>query len=641
MTLKVRLALAAVIAVGIWNTGSAQMIKRLDALWARTVPAGTITIDGVMNEAAWAVAESVIVRYDPSNSTVIPGSGWKPERSGGSWDGNVSDPTNATVKFLVQGNELIVGVFARDSSVGGGFFNECDLLLMNLRDHSSGNSPAGPVEHGYGWVTESWGDPASGNPGASPIYFGPAKDDRTAWSGVTVVHGRSNDDKNGTAVLTPDVGYTMEVRLDLGLRGYDVTRPEGDIVEFTFSVYDADWQWPYNPNRFYGNRAWWQGQWGNSDTWNVGRIHANPNVTMTTDPLPVLGPDLVIPNGQNYAVPTIDGDLVEDVWQYAGQLRITYGDSLLRQSYPNNARWRSGQYQPKLSGATGTPPVFDSGDALFRYFFVGDTLFLSADVNDWFVTNTLDGDVDRRDGIRFTINSRDSVELIDHVLVCRLIDVRVGPTGLPVTSGFLPYLESVGKAQVAMKLKTGTTVNDPNDIDAGYRIEMKLALSGFGYAPGRGDGVLFLGALLFDHDAFANPADNYGTRTWFMREHDRASAPAWSYMDPTVLVGVAEEPVIALPETFAVTGNYPNPFNPSTTIAYALPRAGVVTLRVIDLLGRTVEQRALGRLPAGSHTVSFDARHLSSGVYLCQLQLSDEASGSVLRTQPHRIVLVK
>jgi hypothetical protein len=268
-------------------------------------------------------------------------------------------------------------------------------------------------------------------------------------------------------------------------------------------------------------------------------------------------------------------------------------------------------------------------------------LYVGADVNDMFVTNTVADDIDKRDGIRLTINTRDSLEVIDHVLLVRLLDVRVGATGLPILGGYLKYLDSVGLARVSLKLKPGTTVNDANDIDAGYKVEMKVSLRAFGYPAGRGDGVLFLGALLFDHDAFSNPTDDYGTRTWFMREHDRGSAPAWCYLDPSALVNVGEEMPSVIPNTFAVIGNYPNPFNPSTTITYMLPTSAAVTFKVFDVLGRSVQEETLGQQSTGEHRVIFNAGGLSSGVYLCQFQAADPVSGTTQRTSSHRIVLIK
>lgn len=69
--------------------------------------------------------------------------------------------------------------------------------------------------------------------------------------------------------------------------------------------------------------------------------------------------------------------------------------------------------------------------------------------------------------------------------------------------------------------------------------------------------------------------------------------------------------------------NYPNPFNPSTSIRYQIPEAGLVTLRVCDLLGREVATLVDEFRNAGSYEVEFDAGNLASGVYIYQLRVSD------------------
>ena len=75
-----------------------------------------------------------------------------------------------------------------------------------------------------------------------------------------------------------------------------------------------------------------------------------------------------------------------------------------------------------------------------------------------------------------------------------------------------------------------------------------------------------------------------------------------------------------LPKMFALGQNYPNPFNPSTTIPFSLTEAGEITIAVYDLLGRRVAVLQNGQMQAGMHTVAFDARHLSSGMYLYRIE---------------------
>ncbi len=86
--------------------------------------------------------------------------------------------------------------------------------------------------------------------------------------------------------------------------------------------------------------------------------------------------------------------------------------------------------------------------------------------------------------------------------------------------------------------------------------------------------------------------------------------------------------VVAVGETppaFRLLGNWPNPFNPSTHIAFELPAQGEVELIVFDVRGRKVAVLADGTWPAGRHIVIWDGkdangRSLPSGVYFCRLR---------------------
>ncbi|KAB2921214.1 MAG: T9SS type A sorting domain-containing protein [Bacteroidetes bacterium] len=75
----------------------------------------------------------------------------------------------------------------------------------------------------------------------------------------------------------------------------------------------------------------------------------------------------------------------------------------------------------------------------------------------------------------------------------------------------------------------------------------------------------------------------------------------------------------AAPSHLALEQNFPNPFNPSTTITFTVPVSGPVTLTVHDLLGRTVAVPVRSHLDAGRYDVPFDGAELSSGVYLYRL----------------------
>lgn len=72
--------------------------------------------------------------------------------------------------------------------------------------------------------------------------------------------------------------------------------------------------------------------------------------------------------------------------------------------------------------------------------------------------------------------------------------------------------------------------------------------------------------------------------------------------------------------TFGLDQNFPNPFNPVTTISFSLPKASHVFLTVYNTLGQRVAVLVEGQKDAGPHAVTFDATDLASGLYLYRLQ---------------------
>ena len=73
-------------------------------------------------------------------------------------------------------------------------------------------------------------------------------------------------------------------------------------------------------------------------------------------------------------------------------------------------------------------------------------------------------------------------------------------------------------------------------------------------------------------------------------------------------------------DSFKLNQNYPNPFNPSTEISFTMPYASDVSIEVFNMLGQKVVTLFNGRKAAGAHNVTFNASHLSSGIYLYQLK---------------------
>ena len=80
-----------------------------------------------------------------------------------------------------------------------------------------------------------------------------------------------------------------------------------------------------------------------------------------------------------------------------------------------------------------------------------------------------------------------------------------------------------------------------------------------------------------------------------------------------------------LPTTFALGQNFPNPFNPSTSISYSLPKAGMVTLAIFNTLGQKVKEVVNEFQEAGNYTVSLNASDLSSGNYIYNVSVNGQS----------------
>jgi len=92
------------------------------------------------------------------------------------------------------------------------------------------------------------------------------------------------------------------------------------------------------------------------------------------------------------------------------------------------------------------------------------------------------------------------------------------------------------------------------------------------------------------------------------------------YKNKFLLLSVNETENI---NNFSLSQNYPNPFNPSTKISYSIAAAGIVSLKIYDILGREVSTLVNEEKPVGRYEVNFNASQLASGVYFYQIKAGD------------------
>ncbi|MCP4582120.1 MAG: T9SS type A sorting domain-containing protein [candidate division Zixibacteria bacterium] len=86
-------------------------------------------------------------------------------------------------------------------------------------------------------------------------------------------------------------------------------------------------------------------------------------------------------------------------------------------------------------------------------------------------------------------------------------------------------------------------------------------------------------------------------------------------------VGIDEYKLV--PDNYKVLSNYPNPFNASTTISFAIDKPQHVSLKVYDIMGQEIKTLINTRLDAGMHSIKFDASDLASGFYLYKLETGE------------------
>ncbi len=93
-----------------------------------------------------------------------------------------------------------------------------------------------------------------------------------------------------------------------------------------------------------------------------------------------------------------------------------------------------------------------------------------------------------------------------------------------------------------------------------------------------------------------------------------------TFVDTLTVTSVRNDEEEILPSEYALFQNFPNPFNPSTQIKYAIPNGTNVKLKVFDILGKEIITLVNGYKNAGTYEVQFDASNLPSGVYLYRLE---------------------
>jgi subtilisin family serine protease len=204
---------------------------------------------------------------------------------------------------------------------------------------------------------------------------------------------------------------------------------------------------------------------------------------------------------------------------------------------------------------------------------------------------------------------------------------------LDESMGFI-YQQSDGKPLVGLVALENITSHRSLDNGTGKigftRIEkFDLMTSATAVDPGLSGDLLFIaGGGPYDLE----PLDSIEVAFALVAGHNRDQlyAQALQAMARYSLPTDVDDPVGSLPVAFSLSQNYPNPFNPTTAINFTLPSAQDVSLVIYNLLGQRVKLLRTGRLPAGQHTVAWNAtdesgRQVASGVYFYRLTAGENS----------------
>ena len=136
------------------------------------------------------------------------------------------------------------------------------------------------------------------------------------------------------------------------------------------------------------------------------------------------------------------------------------------------------------------------------------------------------------------------------------------------------------------------------------------------------------------NEGYCREGDLIHFKVWDSSENalinmDAGEEIVWQNLNLTI-VNLTE----ILPETFSLDRAYPNPFNPTTTLSFAIPIDSEVSLSIYNMQGREVTTLIDANMDAGYHSVVWDANSYASGVYFVKM-----VAGEFVNTQ--KLMLIK
>jgi hypothetical protein len=491
-----------------------------------------------------------------------------------------TDTTSTVVKVLHHGLDLYISLNSDDHSVCK--FNgswEGDGLFMKIADASGAQ-----VEYKL-FFNHDGQDP--------DIHFEypalyPGSGEGAAWK------------RPGTIVndnTAPDSGYTAEMVIHLDQLGY--TDPYADIPVL-LNIFDPDGYvggdgWDAGAY----HKTWWGSEWG-PDT-RILRL-ADPPVKNA------IKTDTEI---------TLDGQLNESFWADAEKVIVAKGSNL-----------SSAGYYQQWGDPDNT--IDDTSTAIVKFVHKGTDLYIGVQSDDKSVCKWSPGW--EADGLFLWMTYKDQIPQPGERLEIKAMyfDATQGASISFETNANVP----TGAAEGASYEPAGTvTHTETNGADEGYSIEVVVHTDMFGYAAGD---TVKVSVCIWDldfasADAYDPKVADYAPHWWGTQWVDANFEKYYMYRDVVLsdlTVGVKDEKPSTVAHDFQLEQNFPNPFNPTTTIQYNLPNATKVTIEVFNILGDKVATLVNEKQLAGTYSIEWDGkdasgRSVGSDIYFYKISTKD------------------
>ncbi len=207
--------------------------------------------------------------------------------------------------------------------------------------------------------------------------------------------------------------------------------------------------------------------------------------------------------------------------------------------------------------------------------------------------------------INFVLSGSTVTESISDIIKMQFGETNEGDIPLPVE--LMRFTATRQAGQVLLYWETASETEN-----LGFYVERKQnnesAWKTLGFVRGKGSTTALSSYRFTDKNSPDPAASRYR-----LKQTDYSGSFEYS---PEITV--ADENLIST-NMFRLMPNYPNPFNPETTISYELREKNLTTLSIYDLQGREITRLVNDTQDAGLYQISFDGSAISSGVYICRL----------------------